>query len=49
MGKKRQKLDARDNKLILNMDDHSPAQRVVEACTFIASFLTYVAEKASLT
>ena len=31
------------------MDDHSPAQIVVKACTFIASLLSCVAEKPSLT
>jgi len=35
---------------IFDMDDHSPAQTVVyKACTFIASLLYCVAERASLT
>ena len=40
-------MDARD--VIFNMDNHSPSQTVVKACTFITSLLSCVAEKASLT
>ena len=34
---------------IFNIDNHSPARTVAKACTFIASLLSYVAEKVSLT
>ena len=41
-------MDERDR--IFDIDDHSPAQTVVyKACTFIASLLYCVAERASLT
>ena len=38
-------MDTRDR--IFSMDDHSPAQTVVKACTFIASLLSCVANKVS--
>ena len=53
MGKREKKIgseimDERDR--IFDIDDHSPAQTVVyKACTFIASLLYCVAERASLT
>ena len=40
-------MDGRDK--IFNMDDHSPVQTVIKACTFTALLLPCVAENASLT